>query len=87
MVNDAIRRFIVEELHWNGSTDGPTDDYELLRHEVLDSLGTFEIVAFLESKFGIAILDEDLLPDNFETIGSITRLVEAKRVSQTTPPK
>jgi acyl carrier protein len=84
MVNDVIRRFIVEELHWSGSTEGPADDYELLGNEVLDSMGIFEIVAFVESEFGIEVLDEDLLPNNFETIGSITRLVEAKRDSQST---
>jgi acyl carrier protein len=85
MVNDTIRRFIVKDLHWNGSTEGPTDDYDLLRNEVLDSMGIFEIVSFVENEFEIEILDEDLLPDNFETIGSIARLVESKRASENTP--
>lgn len=85
MVNDTIRRFIVEELHWNGSVGGPTDDYDLLQNDVLDSMGIFEIVSFVESEFGIEILDDDLLPENFATIGAITRLIESKRASQGTP--
>lgn len=82
MVNDTIRRFIVEELHWNGSAGGPTDEYDLLQNDVLDSMGIFEIVSFVESEFGIEILDDDLLPDNFATIGAIARMIESKRNSQ-----
>lgn len=85
MVSETIRRFIVDELHWSASSDGPTDEYDLLQNDVLDSMGIFEIVSFVEAEFGIQVLDEDLLPENFETIASIARMVESKRASQNAP--
>ena len=79
MVEDSIRRFIAEELSSNGRSETLTDDYPLLERQVLDSLGMFQLVSYLESEFGIEIADEELVPANFGTIGDVARLVEAKR--------
>lgn len=79
MIEDAIRRFIIEELSSDG-TDGPvTDEYPLLERQVLDSLGMFQLVGYLESEFGIEVLDEELVPANFGTVHDIARLVQSKR--------
>ena len=53
-------------------------DESLLDSGILDSASILELVSFLESRFGIVIPDEELLPENFETIGAIVELVEAK---------
>jgi acyl carrier protein len=50
----------------------------LIQSGLIDSLGMEELVSFLESTFDIEILDDDLLPDNFDTIASITALIERK---------
>jgi acyl carrier protein len=76
---DAIRDLILDRLGWAGDGRLLTPDYELIDNEVIDSLGIFEIVSFVESSYGIEIDDEELAPENFETIGAIARLVERKR--------
>lgn len=53
-------------------------DESLLDSGILDSASILELVSFLESRFGIVISDEELLPENFETINAIVALVEAK---------
>ena len=78
MVRDGVRRFIVDELNFE-NRDVLTDDYPLIENQVIDSLGIFQIVTWLESEFGIAISDEELIPTNFGTISGIVRLVESKR--------
>jgi acyl carrier protein len=79
VIEDEVRQFIVEELS-DGREDEPiTKDYPLLERQVLDSLGLFQLVGFLESEFGIQIDDEELVPTNFGTIGEIARFVEVKR--------
>lgn len=55
------------------------DDYPLLEKDVLDSMGIFQVVAFLEDEFGIEVDDAELVPENFETIGSIAELIDSKR--------
>ncbi len=77
MIEHTVRRFIADELTQDGNGAGITDDYPLLERQVLDSLGIFELVSFLESEFGIEIQDEELVPSNFGTISNIGRFVRA----------
>ena len=64
-------------LRWSRSTNLP-DDLPLIERSVLDSLGLFQLVGYLESEFGVEILDEELIPQNFGTITDIARLVREK---------
>lgn len=73
-----IRNFIASELSWDGSAGELTADYPLLEKEVVDSLGIFKIISFLETEYDIEIEDEELVPENFESIGKITGLVSSK---------
>jgi acyl carrier protein len=79
MIEESIRRFIKEELSADDPNRTLTDDYPLLEHQVLDSLGIFQLVGHLESEFGVEIADEELVPAHFGTIGDIAKLVETKR--------
>ena len=79
MIENTIRQFITDELNSNGSAEYLSDDYPLLERNMLDSLGLFQLVAYLESEFGVEVQDEELVPQHFGTIGDIARLVEAKR--------
>jgi acyl carrier protein len=78
-VRDRIRTFIIEELQFEGSPDQLTDDYPLLEKGVVDSVGIFQVVSFLEDEYGIEVGDEELVPQHFGTLDGIARLVEAKR--------
>jgi len=75
---DLIREFIMTELHWTGSAEELTLDYPLIENHVVDSLGLFSLLAFLEQRFGIDVGDEEVVPENFGTIGAISRLIEEK---------
>lgn len=77
--DQQIRDFIVGELQFQGKPEDLTDDYPLLENEVIDSMGIFQIVSFLESDLGVEVDDDELVPDNFATIKSIVGLIEAKK--------
>lgn len=55
------------------------DDASLLDSGVIDSLGVLDIVSFLEESFGVKVGDEELTPQNFESVGALARFVAAKR--------
>ena len=78
---EMLRNFIVSELHWNGRKDQLTPEYPLIENHVVDSLGLFMLVSFVEEQFGVEVGDEELIPENFGTIGAITALVERKRAA------
>ncbi|MEV6927308.1 acyl carrier protein [Dactylosporangium sp. NPDC051485] len=74
----TIRDHLLQTGHW---ADPPADlapDYPLLDSGVLDSLGLMRLVAHIEERFPIRIDDVDILPENFEDLASIVRLVHEK---------
>jgi acyl carrier protein len=50
----------------------------LLGSGVLDSLGILDLVHYLETEFSITVADEELLPENFDSIDSIAEFVQRK---------
>jgi acyl carrier protein len=50
----------------------------LLEEKVIDSMGVMELIAFIESKFGVEFTDDDLTVDNFKTIDSIMSVIMSK---------
>ena len=57
---------------------GLDDADSLLDSGIVDSLGTLELISFLEREFDLVIDDEDMLADHFESIKSLTAFVDAK---------
>ncbi len=73
-----IRDFIVENFMMGKNPDELTDSGSLLDLGIIDSTGVLELVGFLEEKFGISIEDDDLVPDNLDSIDNLVKFVETK---------
>ncbi len=54
------------------------DDDRLLENGIIDSTGILEIVSFIETTYGLAVEDEDLIPDNLDSIDRITAFIRKK---------
>lgn len=59
-------------------------DENLFDSGILDSAGVIAFIAYLEKKFGMTIPDEDLLPENFSSLESITSYVLRRKGSVST---
>jgi acyl carrier protein len=55
------------------------DEMSLLDSGIIDSTGVLEVVQFIEEQFGIQVKDEELLPENLDSVGRIARFVERKQ--------
>jgi acyl carrier protein len=55
------------------------NEASLLGRGIVDSTGILEVVAFLESEFGVSVADEEMLPANLDSINNITAFVERKK--------
>ena len=62
------------------SADGVTLDREdsLIEVGVIDSTGVLELIGFIEERYEVQIADEEVLPENLDSIASITRFVGEK---------
>jgi acyl carrier protein len=65
-----------------GRSDVKIDpDVSLIESGIMDSTGVLELVEFLESTYSIKIEDEELIPENLETINNVLKLLKTKGVS------
>jgi acyl carrier protein len=72
-----ITDFIVENFLF-GNADGLKDDTSFLEGGIIDSTGVLELVTFLEEEFSIDVDDEDLIPENLDTINNVVAYVGRK---------
>jgi len=79
VVEKAISSFIIDNFLFGDTSAAPAADLPLVQSGLIDSTGILEIVAFLESAFGVQTADEDLAVDNFGSIATIVRFVLAKQ--------
>jgi acyl carrier protein len=75
----TIREFLIRDVFYDRDLANLKPDESLLERGLLDSLSILKIVTFCEESFGISIPDTDVLPDHFDSIRAIARLVERRR--------
>jgi len=54
------------------------DDTSFLEEGIIDSTGVLELVTFLEEEFEIEVNDEELIPENLDSINNVTAYLEGK---------
>jgi acyl carrier protein len=74
-VKECIRGFLASQFPLARNL---SDQDTLLGDGIVDSLGILEIVSFLEREFGITVVDEELLPENFNSISELAVFVHGK---------
>lgn len=73
-----LRQYVVDNFLF-GKTDAAfTDDVSFLEKGLIDSTGVLEIVAHLEEKYGVSVEDEELIPQNFDSVDNLAAYVARK---------
>ncbi len=73
----TVRAFVVENFLF-GDDAGLKEDTNFLENGIMDSTGVLELVGYLETAFGIRVDDDEIVPDNLNSLGSICRYLERK---------
>ena len=74
----GIRSFVMENLALGKGADSIQDGTSLIENGVIDSLGIFQLVSFLENTYGIRVGDEEIVLENFESIDRIDQFLQGK---------
>lgn len=73
-----VRSFIAENFLFRDDRADFPDSESLLEAGLMDSTGVLELVAFLETEFRIEMADDEIVPDNLDSIGKIVAFVARK---------
>jgi acyl carrier protein len=76
-IEQRIHAFLLEKFPLARKA-GVGRDTALLEKGILDSLGILDVVSFLESEFSMVISDDELLPENFQSLGTLSTFVMKK---------
>jgi acyl carrier protein len=73
-----IREFIVENFLYGATDVRLSGNDSFIEKGIIDSTGVLEVVNFIESKFGITLNDDELTPENLDSISKIVRFINGK---------
>jgi acyl carrier protein len=79
-IQENIRAFIVDNFLF-GDDLGLKDDSSFLNGGFLDSTGIMHLVAYLEETYSVTIEDEELVPENLDSIDKVAAFLETKTIS------
>lgn len=74
----TIRKFVVDNYLF-GEEGKLNDEDSFMETGIIDSTGILELVRFLESTYGIKVTDEELIPDNLDSVKKIVSFIHAKQ--------
>ncbi len=78
-LKSEIRNFIIENYLYGQDGNDFADDTSFLEKGIIDSTGVLELVSFVQEKYGISVADEELIPDNFDSIQNLSDFIIKKR--------
>lgn len=77
-IKQQIIDFITSNFLFGDTEKRVNEKDSLLENGIIDSTGVLELIAFIEETYGIKVADEEVVPDNLDTILDITSFVQRK---------
>jgi acyl carrier protein len=76
-IKARVRQFITSTFYVPDPSQ-VTDEMSFLETGIVDSTGVLEILTFLQSEFGIAVQDDEILPENLDSVARMVAYIERK---------
>ncbi len=77
-IREELRNFVVDNFLLGQEPSGLTDEASFLEEGIVDSTGVLELVSFLERRYAIKLEDEELVPENLDSIENLVAFLERK---------
>jgi acyl carrier protein len=76
---ELLRKYIADNILFSNNGYPFSDDTSFLENGIIDSMNVLELVMFVEEKFHVSIKDEEIVPDNFDSIERLANFVTRKQ--------
>jgi len=77
-IKEQVKAFITENFLMGGGFEAIADDESLLENGIVDSTGVLELVTFTEETFDIEVDDEEMVPDNLDSLNKLAAFIHKK---------
>ena len=77
-IEAAVRAFIAENYLFKATSESLSDTDSFLALGIINSMGVLELINFIESTYGIRIDDDEVVPDNLDSVRRVTDYVRRK---------
>jgi acyl carrier protein len=81
-ITEELRTFVVDNFLFGQAGDGLPEDASFIDRGIIDSTGVLELISFLERRYAIRLEDDEIVPENLDSLGRLTRFVERKLAAQ-----
>ncbi len=75
-----VKSFILENFLFTDDVGAIDEADSFMEKGIVDSTGILEIIYFLEDEFGIEVKDDEMIPENLDSILQITKFIERKKI-------
>ena len=77
-VEEMLRKYIADNILFSKKGYPYPDDASFLENGIVDSTNILELVMFVEEEFGITTDDNEIIPDNFDSISKLSQFTRSK---------
>ena len=77
---EQVRQYILENFLFSTDTSLLGLDESFLERGLIDSTGMLEVILFLEESFGVKVGDNEMIPENLDSVNRIAAFLERKKV-------
>ncbi len=74
-----IREYILENYLFTDDQSALINEDSFLEKGILDSTGILEMIYFLEDEFGLKVEDEEMIPENLDSVNNLVAFIGRKR--------
>jgi acyl carrier protein len=78
-IESTVRAFILENFLFTENGTQLQNDVSFLEEGIVDSTGVLELVMFIEETFGVTVEDDEIMPENFDSVEQLAQYVRRKK--------
>jgi acyl carrier protein len=76
---EKVRNYILENYLFTDDQSELSSSDSFLDRGIIDSTGIMEVILFLEEEFGVAVEDDEMIPENLDSVNNLVKFIDARR--------
>jgi acyl carrier protein len=77
-IKAQVRQYVAANFMMGANVAELRDDDSFMGQNVIDSAGILELIAYLEQTYGIKVVEDDMIPDNLDSLNGVGRYLQRK---------